>query len=130
MDQISRKRIVWASMLSSTFIFIIISFVLKIPLNSNNALSSNPIITYILFGIGFALLIISHFLPKITQAQKADASKTIDPIFIISLAINEMGSIIALFIKIIFNHNQASLALFACAIIAFLAKYPKDSEND
>jgi hypothetical protein len=68
-------------------------------------------------------------LPKIAQTQKSENSKSIDPIFIISLAINEMGSIIAFFIKIYFNHNEASLALFVATIIAFLAKFPRNSEN-
>ena len=129
MDQLSRKRIIWAAMLNTTLVFILIAYLLVKPLNSNYTLTANPMITYILFGIGFTLLIISHFLPKIAQTQKSETTKSIDPIFIISLAINEMGSIVAFFIKMFFNHNEASLALFAATIIAFLAKFPRNSEN-
>ena len=128
MDQLTRKRIVWAGIFSSTFIFLLIAFVLKVPLHASQTLTTNPTITYILFGVELALLVISHFLPKITNISEKSATQ-IDPIFIISLAMNEMGSIIALFIKIFFNSNQASLALFATTIIAFLAKFPTENKN-
>jgi hypothetical protein len=126
MDQLSRKRIVWAGIFSSTFIFILIAFVLKIAPNNGRTLYLNPAVTYILFGVGVVLLIVSHFLPKITQIQKSEKASTIDPIFILALAINEMGSIFAFFLKLFFNNSEASLAMFAATIIAFLAKYPRD----
>lgn len=126
MDQLSRKRIVWAGIFSSTFIFILIAFVLKIAPNNGKTLSLNPAVTYILFGVGVVLLIVSHFLPKINQIQKSEKASTIDPIFILALAINEMGSIVAFFLKLFFNNSEASLAMFAATIIAFLAKYPRD----
>jgi hypothetical protein len=128
MDQLTRKKIIWAGMFSTTFIFILIAFVLKIPMNSTQTISTNPIIIYILFGIGFALLIISHILPKITEI-KIKTRNQIEPIFMISLAINEMGSIVAFFIKMFFNSNEASLALFIATAIAFLAKFPREREN-
>jgi hypothetical protein len=130
MDQLSRKRIVWAGIFSSTFIFILIAFVLKIAPNNGKTLSLNPAVTYILFGVGMSLLVVSHFLPKITQIQKSEKASTIDPIFIIALAINEMGSFVAFFLKLFFNNSEASMAMFAATIIAFLAKYPKDLENN
>jgi hypothetical protein len=127
MPALTLRRILWASLLASNVLFIIISFVLS-P-QSQNEVTDN-FTNYLLLGMGALMLVLSFVLPKLISKAPLQEGQTAEQMqtttFILGLALNESASVMAFILKFIQHDTNNSLILFAISIGIFVSRFPKE----
>ncbi len=125
-------KAIWFAFLSSHFILMALTY-LKDPLES--AIEPNPTNNAIIAAYGVISIIASAFVVHFMLNAR---NKTTEPLnenhifvpYIISLALNESGAIIAFVLGYVFYEQTLSFAIFALSIIAFAFKFPSNDKID
>jgi F0F1-type ATP synthase membrane subunit c/vacuolar-type H+-ATPase subunit K len=127
MPALKLKRILWAGLLASNLMLVIISFFLS-PQSQNTA--TDNFITYVLMGMGALMLVFSFVIPKLISKAPQQPGQTPEQMeittFILGLALNESASIMAFILKFIQHDTNNSLILFAISIGLFIGRFPKE----
>lgn len=122
------KRILWATLLASSLMFVFIAFFLKLN-DQNSAIPTDPLISYCILGFGITMIGLSFFIPNLILKTAPPANLTAEQhqvqCYVVGLALNEAASILAFILKFIQHDTNASLVLFALSLGFFIGRFPK-----